>query len=634
MGAFLRRMRLSVQLLLSLILWVAGILPWARAETFGDPRGFLLDEEVEAVDLDGGMRWYRVSGIHEGVPQVIHVVTVDLGRPNLNAGLLRGNRLAVAPTQFHLRSTVSQLLEDNSASLAINASFFDIGATQTPFGLLIDEQDLLRTPASNRTVLALTRDKQVHVGSFTAVVLCRHGGAAPLINSVNGNNIAENSLHLYRHPWERSPGSEASIAKGMPLTEVVFETGPSEALEGTTGLMRMHGRVMEVRDGMDSVRIGSGQAVLTASGSLRDFVRGMSPGEDLEILWRLTGGGLENAAWNIQVAVAGSAHLVIGGAAASANTAHWNDRHPRSAVGVAADRQRMAVVLVEGRMTGRAEGLSLHSVARLLLHLGAQEGLELDGGGSSALAGRINGEAVRLSEPSGGTERYVPVGLGVFETPSSTYPFFEEVRASASDREAVVTWSTPEPVVSHAVLDGESGILPGAVPRLDQRHGIHLVLDPSRTSGLRIRLMAERSGEWLATPPITVTPGEDDTTESDPPAWWMRHFFGKDVVSADADSDADGFSNAVEFGWGTDPTHPLAKPDFSIVVDVAGPAALRFAPYLVGRSYRLWSMQPGDSGFVSEAEVFPLPDSSGGATFPIIPNTGNRLYRVEALLTP
>lgn len=633
MGAFFGTMRPLLHFLIPVLLGIAWNVPGVGAEEFGDPRGFLLNEQIEEVELDGGMRWLRVTGTHEGVPQVIHLVTVDLRQPNLNPGLLRGNRLAAAPAQFHLRSTVSQLLEDNAASLAINASFFDIGATQTPFGLIIDEQNLLRTPASNRTVLAFTRDKQVHVGSFTALVLCRHGGAAPLINSVNGNIITENSLHLYRQPWERSPGSGGSIAKGLPLTEVVLETGPPEALEGTTGLMRMQGRVVEVRDSMDSVGIGAGQAVLTASGGVRDFLRGMSPGEDLEILWRLTGGGLENGAWNIRVAVAGSAHLVIRGAAASANNAHWNDRHPRSAVGVAADRQRMAVVLVEGRMAGRAEGLSLHAVARLLLHLGAEEGLELDGGGSAALAGRIDGEPVRLSMPSGGTERYVPVGLGVFETSSSTYPFFEEVRASASDREAVVTWSTPDPALSYAIIDGEPGAVLGSLPQIDRHHGVHLVMEAGEAAFPRIRLMAEYAGERLMTPPIAIPLGEEDAHGSIPPVWWARHFFGSESVDAAADPDADGFSNADEYSWGTHPTREAARPHFSVEVDATGPLAVRFAPYHVGRSYRLWSMD-WETAFVSDAPAAPVPDSSGGATFPIVPNAENRLYRVEVLPSP
>lgn len=634
MGAFFGTMRLAFH---TLSLFTCGVLllvpGWAGE--FGDPSGFLADERIEAKNLDGGMRWERVTGMREGVPQVLHVVMVDLAQPNLNLALLRGNRLAIGTNQFHLRSTVSQLLEDSGAALAINASFFDIGATQTPFGLLVDDQALLRTPANNRTVLAVTVDKEVHIGNFAAVVLCRYGGAAPVIQSVNGNSIADHSLHLYRHPWERSPGSGNPIAKGVPLTEVVLETTRARVLEDTSGLMSMSCRVVGVRDGMEPVMMGPDQAVLCASGTMRDFLREMAPGEELEILWRISGGGLQNAAWNIRTAVAGSAHLVIKGVAASANTAHWNDRHPRSAVGIAADRQRMVFVLVEGRMPGRAEGLSLHDMARLLLHLGASEGLELDGGGSSALAGRIAGGNALLNVPSGGSERYVPVGLGVMETPSSSYPFFEDVRTSASEREAIVTWSTPEPALAYVVLEGEhAGRTVWGVAQAVEHHAVHLTLDAADPARLQIRLRAERAEAILSTPPITIVPGLAESEGPDVPRWWARHYFGSDSADGDADPDADGFSNAAEFRWGTDPTRAVGRPHFSVDLDASGAAGIRFAPYVAGRPYRLWEMPFGQTAFVSRPDVSPSADERGGAVFPIESKTGNSLHIVEVSSSP
>lgn len=57
-------------------------------------------------------------------------------------------------------------------------------------------------------------------------------------------------------------------------------------------------------------------------------------------------------------------------------------RHPRAAVGV--DGGRVILLASDGRADGEA-GLTLGELAELLAHLGAEDALNLDGGGSAAL---------------------------------------------------------------------------------------------------------------------------------------------------------------------------------------------------------------------------------------------------------
>ena len=66
-------------------------------------------------------------------------------------------------------------------------------------------------------------------------------------------------------------------------------------------------------------------------------------------------------------------------------------RHPRTAVGLDADKGRLWLVVVDGRQVPRSAGMSLPELADLFLSLGVEEALNLDGGGSSAmtLRGRL-----------------------------------------------------------------------------------------------------------------------------------------------------------------------------------------------------------------------------------------------------
>ncbi|EGX55656.1 secreted protein [Streptomyces zinciresistens K42] len=87
----------------------------------------------------------------------------------------------------------------------------------------------------------------------------------------------------------------------------------------------------------------------------------------------------------------------------------------RTAVGVADGGRRLLLLALDGAPAYRS-GLTVAEVASLMRDLGARDAFGLDGGGSSTLVAREPGAAavsVR-NHPSGGAERPVPNGIGVF----------------------------------------------------------------------------------------------------------------------------------------------------------------------------------------------------------------------------
>jgi hypothetical protein len=62
------------------------------------------------------------------------------------------------------------------------------------------------------------------------------------------------------------------------------------------------------------------------------------------------------------------------------------ERHPRAALGVSGDR--LIAVACDGRRTGVDAGLSMLELAELMLELGAESAINLDGGGSTTLVHR------------------------------------------------------------------------------------------------------------------------------------------------------------------------------------------------------------------------------------------------------
>jgi exopolysaccharide biosynthesis protein len=87
----------------------------------------------------------------------------------------------------------------------------------------------------------------------------------------------------------------------------------------------------------------------------------------------------------------------------------------RTAVGLADGGRRVLLLALDGAPEYRT-GLTIAEVADTLRDLGARDGFSLDGGGSSTLVAREAGApAVSVrNHPSGGAERAVPNGIGVF----------------------------------------------------------------------------------------------------------------------------------------------------------------------------------------------------------------------------
>ncbi|MDR2143537.1 MAG: phosphodiester glycosidase family protein [Treponema sp.] len=119
--------------------------------------------------------------------------------------------------------------------------------------------------------------------------------------------------------------------------------------------------------------------------------------------------GIENAA--------GGFHRILGNGELTGRALNSGSRHARSAAGLSDDARTLFLLVIDGRRPGSI-GATEAETAVLLARLGAREGINLDGGGSSALALRFPDGKTRIANiPSHGgipgRERAVAVCLGI-----------------------------------------------------------------------------------------------------------------------------------------------------------------------------------------------------------------------------
>ena len=104
-----------------------------------------------------------------------------------------------------------------------------------------------------------------------------------------------------------------------------------------------------------------------------------------------------------------------------------DDLHPRTALGTDDGGRTLILVVVDGRQPGYSEGVSLNELAEMMRLLGADDAVNLDGGGSTTMVvAKPDGGFRLINRPIHdgvpGAERVSASHLGVRATPSTYFP--------------------------------------------------------------------------------------------------------------------------------------------------------------------------------------------------------------------
>ncbi|HUR46363.1 MAG TPA: phosphodiester glycosidase family protein, partial [Candidatus Saccharimonadales bacterium] len=123
---------------------------------------------------------------------------------------------------------------------------------------------------------------------------------------------------------------------------------------------------------------------------------------------------------------------------------------PRTVFGLSQDRRYFFMMVIDGRQlsTGYSDGSTDTETATWLQMFGAWDGINMDGGGSSAIYRSECGTPVAMTRSSDIVsfvkhERYIGSHLGVYA--KSLPQFVDNVVVNASDTSASITWSTSTP---------------------------------------------------------------------------------------------------------------------------------------------------------------------------------------------
>ncbi|WP_028651327.1 phosphodiester glycosidase family protein [Nocardioides halotolerans] len=313
------------------------------------------------------------------------LVRIDPATPGVGLDLVSGRNVAS-------RHAVADMMDPN-AVVGVNGDFFDIRDTEAPLGVAKDRQRGILNGVESGWNSAFWIDTAgvAHIGDLYADAVLRQRRRLD-VTTVNSPSVRPGQVGLYTRRWGTLEKYRVVDGQRRGVRMVVVR----------------HGRVVSNRSPFpkalrvrDLVLVGRG----AGAGQLATLRSGQRLRADVSL------------SQDVAMAVTGNEFILRDGKRLSKDDV---DVHPRTAIGIDRDTGQLLLLVVDGRQAF-SRGYTMKELAKLFERLGAEDALNLDGGGSSIMLLRqLDGSLAVANSPSDGHPRPVANGLEVtYDVPAT-----------------------------------------------------------------------------------------------------------------------------------------------------------------------------------------------------------------------
>ncbi|KPI08705.1 Protein of unknown function DUF2233, periplasmic [Actinobacteria bacterium OK074] len=345
-----------------------------------------------------------------------HLLSIDLTNAHVRVDLLHASAVAA-------RAPLSQLADKADALGGVNGDFFHITETQHPGIAATGSSDgpeiasgrTLKAAVPNgqrfgpapppatttRDVIGVGTDHRARLDRLTLSGTVRAAGTEVPLRGLNQYALPVGSVGAFTSDWGSVSRARATCgtdtSRAAPCSTDTYEVTIRK------------GRIVSTADTPGSGAVPAGTTVLVGREAGAQWLRALSPGHRIQVTHRLVAA---SSGTPYTFAIGGFPVLKGGQPLAGLNN---TTAAVRTAVGIADGGRRLLLFANDGAAAYRS-GLTVAEVAAELRDLGATDAFNLDGGGSTEMVARPAGaSAVTVrNHPSGGAERPVPNGIGVF----------------------------------------------------------------------------------------------------------------------------------------------------------------------------------------------------------------------------
>lgn len=321
-------------------------------------------------------------------PIDVHYITIDKNSKGVSLKAVRG----ATDNGLEKTSEMGKRITGNgiAAIAGINGDFFDVTKTypdgsmrprMTTYTTIIDGEIHRTSPQGHQFVVDASGNPSITLLDFSSgTVNC--GERSVSLGGVNieninysGDSAPDNAVTVYTGKgWKSTSQSQyegncAEIA-AVPLDDNSLNTGSicSFLIKGTA-------------ETSGNMTIPENGCVLFGRGTGKTFIESLSEGDIVTIKPEIR--NQDGKSLIPILSVGGNPPVVSKGIALESDGTRPDavDLHPRTGVGISKDGSKIIFMTVDGR--GVSVGATTRQLGDLLVHAGAEEGLNFDGGGSS-----------------------------------------------------------------------------------------------------------------------------------------------------------------------------------------------------------------------------------------------------------
>lgn len=352
---------------------------------------YTIYQNIEKNNISSGVVHEKIMRFTTSGWWNINVLRINLLDPHTE---IKG---LVNPSGIPNRDKVSSMVEKHNAVAGINGDFFNYSPMPSTLGALIENSEILTVRRDDAKPLLpgffidFLNNAKIDYFQRTMEAINITKGNKININAVNNVSTYFDAVTLLNKHWgPKSIGTKFH----NDLVEVVVENDI----------------VTDVRVGQEAVDIPQNGYVLIVRGyqQSQELLK-FSVGDSISLNISST-----PDINDIKFSIGGGSYVLKNGELNRPDLDSPGNA-PRTGIGINKDGTEVILVTIDGR-DNSFKGVSQEMFGAIFRELGAYNGLNLDGGGSTAMAIKPIDEqkAIIVNKPSEGSERPVVNGVGVF----------------------------------------------------------------------------------------------------------------------------------------------------------------------------------------------------------------------------
>ena len=370
--------------------------------------GAVLHEITQSQTVTNGATHISKQVLTDSGWQDLNILRIDLSNDNVVLKPIQSSVLGE-------RNTIMNLATSAGALAAVNADYFDMSTKTPAFGPSISEGSLNNAyhndyytlgPQKYMGTLIVDEEGQASMDYYSVKMWVETDGQKAFdLSSYNKTPSSIRTPFVIDRTYYVNNAALISKYQQVGLYTVLIE-------EDTVSYISGLNEVVEIPK--------DAYAIMISGDTFSKYIPYLEEGSEIVLQQVITlNNEIVESVSDLQMGIGGGGLILKNGQAyqGQAHKVSGDKKEPRTIVANTYTPNEVLLITIDGR-TNQSLGANHTDLIKILQELGAKDAMYLDGGGSTTMVVRNEGDMnlTLQNKPSGGSQRNVANGIGVFST--------------------------------------------------------------------------------------------------------------------------------------------------------------------------------------------------------------------------